>query len=106
MIWSHPQGVVSIYTNYQHNFYTSELATTFTVMQTVKVKKVRSEKPFAKNEVKVELPQGDESFNQTTKQDDVVCFCCGKPGEYVSDCKVQKEIAEKIGSALQERNII
>ena len=55
----------------------------------------KNDQPTARNNAKVELPQNAESFNHTTKDKDIVCFCCGKPGEYASDCKLRKEIAEK-----------
>ena len=66
-------------------------------MRTVEVKKTRSDKPKAEKE-KTDLPEGAESFSQTTKQTskdkDITCFCCGKPGEYANECPLRKKIAE------------
>ena len=80
------------YANDQRDLYPKDLTATFEVMRTVEVKKIKSEKPKVEKE-KTDLPEGAKSFSQTTKQssnDDITCFCCGKPGEYANECPLQK----------------
>ena len=62
-------------------------------MRTVEIKKTKKEQPKQEKE-KVEFPEGAESFSQTTKDEEIICFCCGKPGEYANECPMQKQIAE------------
>ena len=81
------------YANGQRDLYSKDLSATFKVMRTVEIKKTKKEQPKQEKE-KVELPEGAESFSQTTKDEEIICFCCGKPGEYANECPMQKQIAE------------
>ena len=56
-------------------------------------KETKKEQPKQEKE-KVEFPEGAESFSQTTKDEEIICFCCGKPGEYANECPMRKQIAE------------
>ena len=74
----------------------------FDVMRTVEVKKVKPKSAPVKKDDDIVQP-GAESFAQTgaTKKSEdkeakeAHCYACGKPGGYVTDCKLRKNIVEK-----------
>ena len=85
------------YANKQRDLYPEDLSSMFDVMRTVEVKNTKPKKYPTKKKDEEEVQPGAESFSQTGKSDnkDQRCYCCGKVGEYVNDCKIRKEIAEK-----------
>lgn len=81
------------------DLYPEDLSFTFEVMRTVETKKKKvtrlpTKQPTGDRKAD-EVQLGAESFAQTAKEEDVVCYCCGEKGEYLSDCKLKKDIAEK-----------
>ena len=83
------------YANDQRDLYPKDLTATFEVMRTVEVKKEKVEKPKSEKP-KVDLPENAESFNQTGKQknEEITCWCCGKPDEYSNECDLRNKIAK------------